>query len=110
MRFDRQYLRRLMTDHRGNVSRAAQEAGKERRDLGKLLKRTGSIRESSRWSGWASLPTRAPRSPGDRRSVADFRRGISARGGGCLTGWPSQALGYLGIFLAVALGNVASAA
>src|SRR5882724_239177 len=39
--FDRQYLRRLMTDHRGNVSRAAQEAGKERRDLGKLLKRHG---------------------------------------------------------------------
>jgi DNA-binding NtrC family response regulator len=39
--FDRQYLLRLMTDHRGNVSRAAQEAGKERRDLGKLLKRHG---------------------------------------------------------------------
>jgi DNA-binding NtrC family response regulator len=39
--FDRQYLRRLMTDHRGNVSRAAREACKERRDLGKLLKRHG---------------------------------------------------------------------
>jgi DNA-binding NtrC family response regulator len=37
--FDRQYLIRLMTDHRGNVSQAAQAAGKERRDLGKLLKR-----------------------------------------------------------------------
>ena len=39
--FDRQYLLRLMTDHRGNVSQAAREAGKERRDLGKLLKRHG---------------------------------------------------------------------
>jgi DNA-binding NtrC family response regulator len=39
--FDRQYLLRLMSSHRGNVSRAAREAGKERRDLGKLLKRHG---------------------------------------------------------------------
>jgi DNA-binding NtrC family response regulator len=39
--FDRQYLTRLMTEHRGNVSRAARAAGKERRDLGKLLKRHG---------------------------------------------------------------------
>jgi DNA-binding NtrC family response regulator len=37
--FERQYLIRLMTEHRGNVSRAARAAGKERRDLGKLLKR-----------------------------------------------------------------------
>jgi two-component system, NtrC family, response regulator GlrR len=39
--FERQYLVRLMTEHRGNVSRAARAAGKERRDLGKLLKRHG---------------------------------------------------------------------
>jgi transcriptional regulator with PAS, ATPase and Fis domain len=39
--FERQYLTRLMTAHRGNVTRAARTAGKERRDLGKLLKRHG---------------------------------------------------------------------
>jgi DNA-binding NtrC family response regulator len=39
--FERQYLTRLMTEYRGNVSRAARAAGKERRDLGKLLKRHG---------------------------------------------------------------------
>jgi DNA-binding NtrC family response regulator len=39
--FDRHYLTRLMTAYRGNVSRAARAAGKERRDLGKLLKRRG---------------------------------------------------------------------
>jgi len=39
--FERQYLIRLMTEHYGNVSRAARAAGKERRDLGKLLKRHG---------------------------------------------------------------------
>ncbi|MGE0825110.1 MAG: sigma-54 interaction domain-containing protein [Candidatus Binatia bacterium] len=37
--FERAYLLRLMTEHHGNVSRAAQAAGKERRDLGKLLKK-----------------------------------------------------------------------
>ncbi|MBM4443550.1 MAG: sigma-54-dependent Fis family transcriptional regulator [Candidatus Rokubacteria bacterium] len=39
--FERGYLARLMTESRGNVSRAARAAGKERRDLGKLLKRHG---------------------------------------------------------------------
>ena len=39
--FERQYLTRLMTEYRGNVTRAARAAGKERRDLGKLLKRHG---------------------------------------------------------------------
>ncbi len=39
--FERQYLVQLMTEHGGNVSRAALAAGKERRDLGKLLKRHG---------------------------------------------------------------------
>jgi two-component system response regulator GlrR len=39
--FDREYLTRLMSRFGGNVTRAAQAAGKERRDLGKLLKRHG---------------------------------------------------------------------
>jgi len=39
--FERTYLIRLMIEHGGNVSRAARAAGKERRDLGKLLKRHG---------------------------------------------------------------------
>jgi DNA-binding NtrC family response regulator len=39
--FERQYLAQLMKDHHGNVTRAANAAGKERRDLGKLLKRYG---------------------------------------------------------------------
>ena len=38
-RFERDYLMRLMVEHRGNVTEAARYAGKERRDLGKLLKR-----------------------------------------------------------------------
>jgi transcriptional regulator with GAF, ATPase, and Fis domain len=37
--FEREYLTRLMTEHHGNVSQAARTAGKERRDLGKLLKK-----------------------------------------------------------------------
>jgi DNA-binding NtrC family response regulator len=37
--FERDYLTRLMKDHCGNISQAAQAAGKERRDLGKLLKK-----------------------------------------------------------------------
>jgi DNA-binding NtrC family response regulator len=37
--FERHYLTRLMTKHRGNVSQAARAAGKERRELGKLLKK-----------------------------------------------------------------------
>jgi len=39
--FERQYLVQLLSDCGGNVSRAARAAGKERRDLGKLLKRHG---------------------------------------------------------------------
>jgi DNA-binding NtrC family response regulator len=38
-RFDREYLTRLMAAHQGNVTRAAQAAGKERRVLGRLLKK-----------------------------------------------------------------------
>lgn len=37
--FERRYLSRLMAEHNGNVSQAARAAGKERRDLGKLLKK-----------------------------------------------------------------------
>lgn len=37
--FEREYLIRLMSDYGGNVSHAAQAAQKERRDLGKLLKK-----------------------------------------------------------------------
>jgi two-component system response regulator GlrR len=38
-RFDRDYLMRVMAEAKGNVSSAARLAGKERRALGKLLKR-----------------------------------------------------------------------
>ncbi len=37
--FERDYLRRLMQEHGGNVTRAARSAGKERRELGKLLRK-----------------------------------------------------------------------
>jgi DNA-binding NtrC family response regulator len=39
--FDRNYLTGLMTEHRGNVTHAARTAGKDRRELGKLLKKYG---------------------------------------------------------------------
>jgi len=38
-RFERDYLIRLMKEHRGNITQAALSSGKERRDLGRLLKR-----------------------------------------------------------------------
>ena len=38
-KFEREYLIRLMWQHRGNVSHAAEAARKERRDLGKLLRK-----------------------------------------------------------------------
>jgi DNA-binding NtrC family response regulator len=37
--FERDYLARLMSEHRGNISAAARAARKERRDLGRLLKK-----------------------------------------------------------------------
>jgi DNA-binding NtrC family response regulator len=37
--FERRYLTQLLAEHHGNVSRAAEAAGKERRAFGKLLKR-----------------------------------------------------------------------
>jgi two-component system response regulator GlrR len=41
IQFTREYLRRLLTLTRGNVSRAARLAGRNRTDLYKLLRRTG---------------------------------------------------------------------
>ena len=49
-RFERAYLQQLMRDASGNVTRAAQIAGKDRRDLGKLLKKHG-LAGSSRSAG-----------------------------------------------------------
>ena len=37
--FEQDYLNRIMREYQGNVSQAAQAAGKERRDLGKMLKK-----------------------------------------------------------------------
>jgi len=37
--FERAYLTQLMFEYQGNISRAARAAGKERRELGKLLKK-----------------------------------------------------------------------
>jgi two-component system, NtrC family, response regulator GlrR len=37
--FERNYLIQLLSEHSGNVSRAARTAGKERRDLGRLIKK-----------------------------------------------------------------------
>ncbi len=37
--FEKNYLHRLMSQHAGNVTQAARAAGKERRELGKLLKK-----------------------------------------------------------------------
>jgi len=37
--FEKQYLRELLRSHRGNVTRAAQEARKDRRALGRLIKK-----------------------------------------------------------------------
>jgi DNA-binding NtrC family response regulator len=37
--FEREFLDRTMREHRGNVTRAARAAGKDRRELGKLLKK-----------------------------------------------------------------------
>jgi DNA-binding NtrC family response regulator len=58
--FERNYLTRLLCLHQGNVSHAARMAGKERRELGKLLKKyqidpkhfyATSIRDSSNQPG-----------------------------------------------------------
>jgi transcriptional regulator with PAS, ATPase and Fis domain len=55
--FEREYLGRLMQEHGGNVSHAARAAGKDRRDLGRLLKKyqldteAGGLRATTiRWN------------------------------------------------------------
>jgi DNA-binding NtrC family response regulator len=40
-RFERSYIEQLLARHQGNVTRAAREAGKERRAFGKLVKKYG---------------------------------------------------------------------
>ena len=40
-RFEKDYLSILMSESQGNVTQAAKRAGKERRALGKLLKKHG---------------------------------------------------------------------
>lgn len=47
LRFERTYLERLMAAAGGNVTQAARVAGKERRALGKLLKKHGIGRDGS---------------------------------------------------------------
>lgn len=42
-RFEREYLTRLLDETNGNVTRAAEKAGKERRSLGKLIKKHGIV-------------------------------------------------------------------
>lgn len=44
-RFERAYLMSLMEETQGNVSKAAKLSGKERRALGKLLKKHGIDRK-----------------------------------------------------------------
>lgn len=39
--FESDYLKQLMQEHQGNITRAATAAGKDRRDLGKMLKKYG---------------------------------------------------------------------
>lgn len=46
MEFERQFLYHLMVQTQGNVSLAAKQAGKERRALGKLLKKYGIERQA----------------------------------------------------------------
>ena len=42
-RFEREYLTRLLDETNGNVTKAAEKAGKERRSLGKLIKKHGIV-------------------------------------------------------------------
>jgi DNA-binding NtrC family response regulator len=53
--FERDYLTTLMREEHGNVTRAARVAGKERRELGRLLKKHGLTAGSFGASGAARL-------------------------------------------------------
>ena len=73
--FEREYLCELMEQHGGNVTHAARTAGKERRELGKLLKKYGvdpsAFRRgtSSRKSG-SSHPEASKLAPAAQQSMA----------------------------------------
>jgi DNA-binding NtrC family response regulator len=61
--FERKYLTRLMSEHGGNVSSAARAAGKERRGLGRLLKKYCVDPKSFRaWEAVLAPPTDSARS------------------------------------------------
>jgi len=45
--FERHYVRAMLRKHNGNVTRAAREAGKERRSFGRMLKKYGLSRVGS---------------------------------------------------------------
>jgi DNA-binding NtrC family response regulator len=64
--FERRYLTHLLALCSGNVSRAAEMAGKERRDLGRLLKKYGLDPQSFRYENPAQRTA--------ARCVIDSRR------------------------------------
>lgn len=45
--FERSYVEALLRRHEGNITRAAKEAGKDRRAFGKLVKKHGIVRRSA---------------------------------------------------------------
>jgi DNA-binding NtrC family response regulator len=59
--FEKEYLLQLMQSHAGNITHAARAAGKERRTLGKLLKKhgidAGAFRPGTKPPPAASMPT-----------------------------------------------------
>jgi DNA-binding NtrC family response regulator len=81
--FERTYLTRLMSRHCGNVSEAARAAGKERRELGKLLKKhlldASSFRPLQRTTarGLSTEASTAVRNPASKDG------GTGYQGGGC---------------------------
>jgi two-component system response regulator GlrR len=62
--FERRYVEDMLRRHHGNVTRAAEEAGKDRRVFGRLIKRLQIDR-----AGITAMPvdTAGPRGPGVRR-------------------------------------------
>jgi DNA-binding NtrC family response regulator len=74
--FERQYLENLMRQAAGNVSLAARIAGKERRCLGKLLKKHGLDRGTATL---APLPGSIPTHPGENTPALRERRSPARR-------------------------------